>query len=309
MVMRRSILTSFLLLIIFISGCVEQNGEITPEYNDEALKVQIELTDRVLPSQGVNMKVYLTNQVENEVKDVYFRVTDFYGLNLISQICPENNAIPQSECGFGISMCGCGSFNVQSLDEEEIEFRFKVPSQEEISRIGRELEPEFTLEYYYEGETTYFIPIIGPSEKSTSAKSELIQTKGPIHVDIDRGFTSSSNDWERQGSGFSIVVDVKDVVNPQNEDVIIETGNFNGELINLINSSDFGDCNFDVNTAGEFSPKDDITLPMEVPLICALVDTLGSSNAPWTYAQVRIEYNYVYESVETESITVETVID
>jgi Na+-transporting methylmalonyl-CoA/oxaloacetate decarboxylase gamma subunit len=88
--MKRLILTLFLIVVIFISGCVEQNGQITPEYKDEALKMQIEIPDKVLPSQGINMKVYVTNQVKDEIKNIYFRVTDFYGLNMIDQICPNN---------------------------------------------------------------------------------------------------------------------------------------------------------------------------------------------------------------------------
>jgi len=298
--MKRAISLVIILMIIFISGCVEQDGEIIPEYKDEALKMEVELTDKVLPSQAINMKVRLTNQVIDDVENVEFRVTDFYGLDLVSQTCPENKEIPN--CGFGFSNCGCGLFNVQSLDEEEMSFVFRVPSKEEIARIGRELEPEFTLEYDYSGETTYFIPIINVVEKSTSAKPQLVQTKGPIHVDIKRGFTSSSGDWEINGSGFSIVVWVKDVVNPKGE-LIIHNETFRVSLTNLYVDLKFGTCNFDSG-----KPKQNITLPMDTPLVCALVGDSGIS--PWVYGQVKMNYDdYRYRVVKTKSIMIETVID
>lgn len=299
-----------ILMIIFISGCVEQNGEIVPEYKDEALKMKIEITDKVLPSQAINMKVYLTNQVRNDVENVNFTITDFYGLVLVSQICPENNVI--IDCGFISTNCGCGPFSVQSLDEEEMSFVFRVPSQEQIARIGRELQPEFTLEYDYSGETTYFIPIIDKVEKSTSAKPQLIQTEGPIHVDIDRGFTSSTGDWEIEESGFSIVVWVKDVVNRKNELIINITtppdppeDRFELELTNLdFDRGSGARCDFAETT---LKPKEDIELPMDVPLVCAL--NTSPISAPWVYGEVKANYEYRYKVVDTKSIMIESVVD
>jgi len=303
---------SLILLMIFISGCVEQDGEIIPEYKDEALKMEIEVTGKVLPSQAINMKVYLTNQVRDDIENVEFRITDFYGLVLVSQICPENNVI--TNCGFISTNCGCGPFDVQTLDEEEMSFVFRVPSQEEVARIGRELQPEFTLEYDYHGETTYFIPIINVDEKSTSAKPQLIQTKGPIHVDIDRGFTSSTGAWEIEGGGFSIVMWVKDVVNHKNELVIYDLDEDKGkdvfkvDLTNLIFDPNTRlACDFDKTS---FEPNLDIELPMDVPLVCALVGKFPSQPAPpWVYGQVKMNYKYRYKMVEAKSIKVETVID
>jgi len=305
--------------IIFISGCADQDGEIVPEYKDEALKMEIEVTDRVLPNQAINMKVRLTNQVRDDVENVEFRVTDFYGLVLVNQRCPIDPLTSStlelrgpSACGFISTLCGCGPFNIQSLDEEEMSFVFRVPSQEEVARIGRELEPEFTLEYDYSGETTYLIPIISQNERSTSAKPQLVQKKGPIHVDIERGFTSSTGDWEISGSGFSIVVRVKDVVNSKNELVIYDYDQdkgqnvFVGELninLNFDPNSELA-CDFDKSS---FEPNLDIELPMDTPLVCALVGDSGL--APWVYGQVKMNYNYRYRVVETKSIMVETVID
>ena len=309
MIIKRFISTSFLIAIIFISGCVDQNGEpIEVEYKDEALKMEIEITDIVLPSQALNMKVYLTNQVKDNIGNIEFRVTDFYGLELVNQICPKD--IGLANCGF-FANCGCGPFDVQSLDQEEMSFVFKVPSKEEIARIGRELKPEFTLTYGYKGETTFLIPIIDKNEKTTSAELKLIQTEGPIHVDISRGFTSSSNNWERDGDGFSILVKAKDVVNP-NSDQIIDKNEFKMTLLNLQQALQFGECDFGLatpitNPVYPVNPNGDIVLPMKIPIGCSL-EALDP-NAPWAYGTVKMEYNYMYKIIELKTITIETVID
>lgn len=297
--MRKSFILSLVLIIIFISGCVKQDGEFVPEYYDEALKMETEVSGEVLPEQAINMRIHLTNQVEHEVTNVELRITDFYGLKLRSQVCPENKQI--SDCGFISTICGCGLFDIQSLDDEEINFVFQVPSKDEIARIGRELEPEITLSYDYRGETTFLIPILGPNERYTSAKAQLVQTTGPIHVEIERGFTQSSDPWERSGSGFSIVVRVKDVINSKNE-MTIYKDNFDVSLTNLERKTEYGHCDFDAS----MSPDKNITLPMKTPLVCAIVGNSG--DAPWVYGQVRANYDYRYKVVETKSIKVETVI-
>jgi len=153
---REWLIVSLLLLItVFISGCSvldESQGNYTPEYKDEALKFDYEITGQVLPSQIINMKVRLTNQVQDDVENVELRVTDFYGLKLVSQLCSggillQNTPDDKSVCGSVSDRCGCKFSSIPSLDEKEITLVFKVPSSNEIATIGRELKPEFTLKY------------------------------------------------------------------------------------------------------------------------------------------------------------------
>ncbi len=156
------------------------------------------------------------------------------------------------------------------------------------------------------------IPILGATERSTDAKSQLIQTKGPIHVDIKRGFTSSNYEWEWDGSGFSIIIRVKDVLTSDSH-VTIEQNNFGLELTNLyvdpVEEKRFGRCDFSVDGTGKIlSITEDITLPMITPLVCAM-EAQNPQDLPWVYGQVIVSYrDYTYELVETKSIMVETVI-
>jgi len=294
--MRKGLVLSLVLVGIIISGCVEQDV-VTPDYHDEALRMETELTGEVLPSQGINLKVRLVNQVPDTVEKVNLTITDLYGLQIIRKNC----------AGGDITSYGCGFPNgIQSLDDREINFVLKVPTKEELARIGRELKPELTLGYTYSGETTFLIPIIGPNERSTDAKSQLIQTKGPVHVDINRGFTSSNKEWEWNASGFSIVIRVEDMLSSESQ-VMIDKEKFIITLDNLYNNTDFGRCDFIQFDVNKFKPTNNITLPMQTPLVCALE---GDSNGmPWVYGQVRVNYkDYRYKAVETKSIQVETVI-
>jgi len=316
---REWLIVSLLLLItVFISGCSvldESQGNYTPEYKDEALKFDYEITGQVLPSQIINMKVRLTNQVQDDVENVELRVTDFYGLKLVSQLCSggillQNTPDDKSVCGSVSDRCGCKFSSIPSLDEKEITLVFKVPSSNEIATIGRELKPEFTLKYKYHGETNYFIPILKADEKSTSAKIELVQTKGPIHVEIERGFTSSSKDWEISGSQFSVVSRVKDVVNPKSEIEIYNENfliDFNEPYLKLSPQREL--CDFDTpstRVVGYYIPDFNITLPLRTPLVCAL--EVSNTEVPWVYGTITVNYNYNYKMVKTETIDVETEI-
>jgi hypothetical protein len=297
--------------MILLSGCgvldISQSGNFTPEESDEALKFDYEITGRVLPGQVINMKVHLTNQVKDDVSDVKLRITDFYGLKLLNQICPgaDRQLTGDNDCGFISDKCGCHFSTIPSFDDEEINLIFRVPDSDEIARIGRELEPEFTITYNYYGETNYLIPIIKFDERSTIAKIEKTQTKGPIHVDIERGFTSSSDEWERNGSQFSIVMRVNDVLNSKSN-VEIDRNNFTIVLNKpILDTSGEGLCDF-TPSGSDFIPNNNITLPMQTPLVCAL--EAYNEQVPWTYGTITVDYNYTYKIVKTETIEVETVI-
>jgi len=317
---REWLILCFLVIIILLSGCgvldISQGGNYTPEESDEALKFDYEITGRVLPAQVINMKVHLTNQVKDDVSDVKLRITDFYGLKLLNQICPgaTEKYDTNEECGFISTSCGCEFLTIPSFEDEEINLIFRVPNSDEIARIGRELEPEFTITYVYQGETKYLIPILKKEEISTTAKIEKTQTKGPIHVDIERGFTSSSDDWERNGSQFSIVMRVNDVLNSKS-DVEINRDYFKIYLTNLPRTyTTAGEevlCNFkDEKTDPQgnkyYIPDFNITLPMKTPIICGL--TAQNTQAPWVYGTIDVKYDYTYKIVKTETISVETVI-
>jgi len=298
--MRKGLVLSLVLVGIIISGCVEQDV-VTPEYHDEALKIETEVTGEVLPSQGINLKVRLVNQVPDIVKDVKFKITDLYGLQIVRRNC-ANGVVKSYGCDF--------PDGIQSLDDREINFVLKVPTKEELARIGRELKPELTLEYIYFGETTFLIPILGLNERSTDAKSQLIQTKGPVHVDIKRGFTESKKEWEWNGSGFSVVIRFEDVLTSESQ-VTIDKDKIDITLDNLYTDPQetFGRCDFDFPTSSHpnYKLKENVTLPMTTPILCALEG--DSKGMPWVYGQVRVKYDdYRYKAVETKSIQVETVI-
>lgn len=305
--MRKNLVVlAFLILIVLSSGCVNQTpGE--PEYEDDALKLEIEVPDRSFPDQIVNVKVILTNQVENDITNITLRITDFYGLTLIYQNCSYDGE-NLNDCGFISTYCGCHFNSIpKDYDYREINFAFKVPGEDELARIGRDLKPEISLNYDYFGESGFFVPILSITEESTKVKIRTTQTKGPIHVEIERGLTQSSDQWERPDVQFPVIVWVKDVIKSDSERAF-DKRSLNLILLNL-KTADEGKCDdFDSRPLGDtfiLTPKESITLPMKIPLICTLVGFIPEG-MPRTDGTIIVYYSYNYTIVETKTISVET---
>ena len=128
-------LLAILILIVFVSGCVGQDGdEIKPTYSDNAVKMEISIREkeerrRILAGQTIRMTVTLTNQVEESTGNVDLRIINPYGIHISQVDCGSNlicgeNDIPVSsddnkvKCYYN----GCYYDSIQSLDREEITF-------------------------------------------------------------------------------------------------------------------------------------------------------------------------------------------
>ena len=302
--MRVKWLLAVLILLVFISGCVEQNGGdgVTPVYNDNALNMDVKIQEkvenrRILPGSTVRMVVTLTNQVENETNGVDLKITNPYGIQISKVDCGSGCTCiwPESKpCG--CSYNGCYYDSIQSLDKEEITFGLKIPTEEQISEMGRDLQPKIVLKYNYNGVSALYIPIYNYGEQPTEPKKEATQTTGPIKVDI------SSDSWVRAGDLFPIYLTVKDVVNPSKK-FTINKDDFTMTVSHAnISKSDIGRCDFDQNT-GYTHPTENITLPLKNPIVCTL--KAEEPEAPMVKAPIIIFYSYTYEIERTETIRVE----
>lgn len=308
-------LLAFLILIVFISGCVLDGGDdqIEPTYNDNALKMEIKIREkeekrRILPDQTIRMVVTLTNQVENATEDVNLEIINPYGIE-ISKVdcgndcmCVWNESSPQgytkSGCGSDIDCAynGCQYDSIQSLDEVEIIYGLKIPSEEEISSMGRELKPKIGLEYEYKGISALYVPIYRYGEKPAEPKKEFTQTTGPIHVEID------SENWVRAGDLFPIYVDVKDV-GRSSEKVTIYKNDFTMCKDHADIGSSIGRCDFVLSGNCYISEKN-ITPPLINPLVCTLRAEQDPAT-PMVKAPIIIDYSYRYELEKIETIRVE----
>jgi hypothetical protein len=305
-------LLAILILIVFISGCIGDEEEIEPEFKDNALKMEVRIREkeenrRILPGQTIRMTVTLTNQVEDETDSVDLKIIDPYGIQISKVDCGndcicewvENPSGPnidvQKDCNRGKCYYnGCYYNSIQSLDEVEITYGLKIPSEEEISAMGRDLEPKIMLEYYYSGTSALYVPIYKYEEKPVEPKKEFTQTTGPIHVDID------SDNWVRAGDLFPIYVDVKDVVH-SSEKPIMDTFTMTIDHA-YINEGLYGRCDFIKNNY--YTPKEEIELPLINPLVCTL-KAEEQPTAPMVKASIIIDYSYTYKVEKTETIRVE----
>jgi hypothetical protein len=309
--MRVKWLLAVLILVVFISGCVDQgdNG-IKPEFNDNALSMDIKIQEkieqrRILPGSTIRMVITLTNQVENATDGVDLKITNPYGIQISKVDCgsgcvcvwPTESSDCPSVPGVSCFYNGCHYDSIQSSDKEEITFGLKIPTEEQISEMGRDLQPKIVLNYNYRGVSSIYIPIYKYGEQPTEPKKETPPpTFGPIKVDID------SDNWVRAGDLFPIYLTVKDVVNPSKK-LTINKDDFTMTVGHAsISKSTIGRCDFDENT-GYTHPVENITLPLKNPIVCTL--RAEEPSAPMVKAPIIIDYSYTYEVERTETIRVE----
>jgi len=298
------ILVILLVLIIFLSGCEEKKPPVE-EFQDDALKFEYEVKEQVeaqqggqkiLPGQTVRMVIYLTSQVQDDIKNVYIKITNPYGIktdeiHCYPYICTCDWSDPSSSY-----FNGCYIQNVASKDFVEVYFSLKMPTEEEISSQGRDLKPEITLKYDYNGTSILYIPVLRETEQTpTETSVETTQTKGPIHADL------KSDKWVRSGNEFPLIVDVKDVLSLFSQhQTVIDKNNFHLYLTHLSISGPAPSDSFDSNDV----PKDNIIVPMKNPLVATLkAETITSD--PMVRATIRTEYSYTYEKKVVKIIRVE----
>lgn len=278
-------------LILFISGCIEdftekdqedQTGRVSGE--NEALKLEVNYPEKVLPGQTFIIRVHLLNQVGRDIRNINLYFNNPYTLDIIS--------VDNKNCQKDSYFASCHFDEMFYPSEIFVNFAVQAPTEEELGSIERTLKPEMTLTYDFDGETIFKIPIVKEGEEPEKAKMELYQTPGPIHLKIERGVTSSEKEWELEGNIFGLVMKFEDVVNPASR-ITIESDNTRIELTNLIVNESIGPCDdFKNVTENILQLKRNETLPMSYNLACIV--KAKEINEPWTYGIVRATYNYTY---------------
>jgi hypothetical protein len=301
------ILVILLILAIFLSGCDEKKTPVK-EFQDDALKFEYEVEEQaneenILPGQDVRMVIYLTSQVHDEIKNTYIRITNPYGIKTNEIRCYYRNC----ECNWNNSSSpyfnGCyindilGGENGGDGDIVEVYFSLKMPTEEELSPLGRDLKPELTLKYDFNGTSTLYIPVLRETEQPPKDLTvDTSQTKGPIHVDLKSG------KWVRSGQNeFPLIVDVKDVLSTfSSHQTTIYKGNFRLYLTHL-SIMDTASGYFE--TIG--APKSDIIVPLKNPLVATLKADSITTEEPLVRAMIMAEYSYTYEKKVVKNIRVE----
>jgi len=316
-----------ILLVVFsMSGCIDLDDILPPpdaeiEYFDDAIKLETQIAKMALPGQRLVLSAWLTNQVENAVRDVDLKITDPYSLEIKDVKCTggQKNDVDNPT--------GCHYDSIPSLTDRAIEFQLKVPNKQKMGSIDQTLNPKITLEYVYSGQSIFYFPALSQNKFKTDTEEELTQTHGPIKVDIERGYRADTkNDWEKEGAIISILVTIEDVIAKKDSDVTISDNHleFSLTLKNLNADPEWGRCDFVIENGGRSlflgSP---IELPMENPFVCTLRVIEDDENKggwqmdanknplpiskPEITARVEAHYNnYKYTLTKREKIKVET---
>lgn len=302
----RKLVFVLLLMIIFLAGCVQQVGECGGD-NVLVMEFMGEEEIKTIPDQTVEIGLYLKNPFECDekgqiiggvnIKAVDLIVSNPSGLKLLKEEidCDDQEAKRDMGCHFDLIDAG---------DEKEIYLHFKTPSRDVIGNIGQELKPEITLEYDYFGQTVFAKPIV-KHEETTSATMEPSQKRGPIKakVSMGAGIEDESKNFIREGNPVPIRILLEDVINSESE-VKINKESFRLTLDNFEVDRSLGECNFE----GEgkiLEPIEDISLPMEDPLVCVLKAAKDFKD-PWVPGRITVDFSYRYKLTATVTVKVIT---
>jgi hypothetical protein len=294
------VLAILLIITIFLSGCEEKELPVE-EFKDDALKFEYEIKEeiekeRILPGQTVRMVIYLTSQVPDDIKNAYIKITNPYGIKIDDINCYRGNCICNWEDPNSPYFNGCYINKIISKDLVEVYFSLKMPTEEEISPLGRDLKPELTLKYEYKGASTLYIPILRETEQPpTGITVESTQTKGPIHVDL------KSDKWVRSESFFPLLVDVKDVISLFSQhQTIIDKNNFHLYITHLSMINSASESFENSTSCSGFYPSNDTCSSYDlsecngiecctwedscVPKLCSLVSDSACTDCAGCYA-------------------------
>ena len=299
-----------LIVIAIVSGCIDQSDKDGIKYSNDALILDGYKTQtRVFPNQDMFIEFWLTNQVENEVKNVDVKFFNPSVFKIIELKCGEDDVIGDT----------CHFDEIKSLNAKIIHAGFKVPSEEEIGELGGTHRIQFSVEYDYDGESVLYFRILNVEEESTETRMRTTQTTGPVHLEIEPGFIieviedsqkKTISDWVIEGMSFSVKVTGENVgkLGSGYEYPDIDIDDFNITLKNVnVNESDIDNCDF--NVTDNILKKDDITISKKEefrPLICILTPREGFPE-PEIPGIIKADYSYKYEFVKTEKIKIETV--
>jgi len=295
--MKNELLFIFLFMIIFISGCtIRSNLEIP--YDDNAIKLDNFLIQKqVRPEKTVFIDFSVVNQVENPVKNLDIKISNTGGFTIEKISCEDGTSNEN----------GCSYDKLDSLDAKDISFLLRAPTREELGFVDPfESEITITVEYDYQGESIVVFPVLGYKE-TTERHMKIGQSHGPIHVDIKPGFllkyeengrTVTEKDWATKEVPFDIEVSVNNVgsLGSSYEYPNIELNSFEIELKNLkVDRSTENSCDLDGDTI--LTPKETISVPTELPLIC----TINPISDP---GKITAKYSYRYKFIKKETITI-----
>ena len=213
-----------MILLVFVSGCtVFDFGsdviKINQARKEEGVKDVMEIGNvqtipksPVLPDQPLMLSMTLENK--DKTKDASVVRVDLFDAPLLKSsegaLCNSRNKPCRA------SVCGSDACVLLPAEQKYISFDLLSPTENEIANIKQDINPRFTVNYDFKGETTLLIPVVNVEEvkklqrqgKEVAIDSPHIVGSGPVKVNIE-----TTQKFLLAGYGTTLLFTVEDVGN------------------------------------------------------------------------------------------------
>lgn len=295
--MKEWLLLALLAIIIFISGCVQQEQP----YKNDVITIEGYSVYTYGPYSGSNTGIdfYVLNNGDKKVDEVDVTFFDMPGFDVTSLRC-NNNMVTNKECVFN---------DIEPGDVGLVSLELKAPITNEI----KQLPISFSVSYKNSGTRLVNIPIVDGIEKKTPTLKfyQSNPSYGPILLEIQPDLekeiktpTSTVKEyWGVAGRTFNVNFIFKDVGTVESSDKI--TTNLLPGSIKITYSKNYLEPQDPCDFKDSVSNKS-MTIPdadeKKNTLICNFKAKSGTQTE--YLAQIQVDYTYTYEYRRTETFTV-----
>lgn len=327
--MRKLILPLILIIIVALSGCINQDGTTT-NYKNDIITVEDYSISTMNPYVGsmTTIEFSIKNNGDETVKEVEVNFFDRPGFSVdelfcegieefklgSGNSCESDSGCPANEfCDLSVKKCynGCLFTNIESLDFRTIGLTLKAKSSGTYT-------VSYSVDYGYSGFRKADIPIIdGVTRKSPIATfSQSTSTYGPVTLEFEPPVGRETKEGSKVTKEYWIVGDRPFEVKMNFEHVgsssvgsiqpvVISIGNVKLDLRGSLAIGQSGTtklpCDFSEYGNLLFSDKD-----LEVPgeLTCNFQS--ASTVELETMATIWAEFNYTYKYIKIETFSIQS---
>ncbi|MCS7106004.1 MAG: hypothetical protein NZ942_01675 [Candidatus Aenigmarchaeota archaeon] len=297
--MKRYFLICFLLLFIFLAGCINQPDTI-PKYKNDIITVEKTIITNSNPTPGstTSINILLKNNGDKTLDNVEMRFDNIVGLILSELYCEDGEKIDYS--------CVFNKFG--SLETRNIKLVLKVPEQ-----TIRNPFIEYSISYPYKGQREARIPVVSSPYVTPKGKfSQSLPSVGPVLLEFEfppqRTTRIDKQEikeyWVVANEPFELKIKLKYVGSITGYDpIIIPKDSLVVDLNDNFQKDTKLYCEFE-EYGGAIYPREDVKVPSE--LIC----NLKSVKIPEVeiIAPISAEFSYTFRFRRKETLTVKEIL-
>ncbi|MEM7825937.1 MAG: hypothetical protein QW412_03735 [Candidatus Aenigmatarchaeota archaeon] len=297
--MKNYTILLFLLLFVFLSGCIQPPSDGTKYKNDIITVEQTIISNsNPYPGSSTSVSILLKNNGDKAVDNVEVNFDNIVGL-VLKEIYCEDGERKNNGCIFN---------EFENGGTRNIKVNLEVPEQ-----TIRNPFIEYTISYPYEGYREASIPVVNDISRTPLGKfSQSSPSIGPVLLEFEfpAQRTTTINKqvireyWVVDNEPFELKIKIKYVGTISDyEPIEIEKNNFGIDLKNNFEKASQLYCAFE-DYGDRLNPKENVKVPSD--LICNLKSVLTPD--PEVMASISAEFSYIFQFRKKETLTVKEVL-